>query len=100
MQDHDDKRLEALLRERQVPETPGGLAERIILAAAERISVLPWWRRMQGDIMGMLVLQHPAAVLASCVAVGLLIGAEAAGLADTQSVDWTSFLYIDEGDWL
>lgn len=92
--------LDRILCKRCAPQTPRGLAERIIAQAAMRRERGP--KALVNEMAMMFVVPRPAFALGFSILLGLLIGFEAGGMTSTvsESQDFASFLVVDEGGWL
>lgn len=94
---HDD--IDTILMKRgAVPKARPDLADRIIHAALQvkARSQQNLWQEM----LSMFALPYPTVAAAACVVVGLVIGLQAGDGLSLLQQDWTSFLEINEGDWL
>lgn len=104
--DMNDRRFEALLQSRYMPEPSSNLSERIIEAArmhrAQGRSGSGLWMRAFWDAF---LLPHPAYVMAAVFAIGMFLGlySDIAGSLDLSD-SLTSLIYtaedVSEGDWL
>ncbi len=90
--------LDRVLCKRCTPQTPHGLAQRIIAQAAARSVRAPMG--VMDEIAFMFMVPRPAFALGLSVLLGLFIGFEAGGLTTLADQDFTSFLVVDEGGWL
>lgn len=92
--------LDQILLKRAVPEVPHDLSGRIIRQArAHQLSPRPF-RSLFLEIMDFIVLPRPAYAMAFSLCVAMIVGFEAAGGLAFAQQDWSSFLMIDEGEWL
>jgi hypothetical protein len=102
MSNHQDEKLDRMLRARRIEPASTDLAQRIILKARQtpRTQAPSFWQSLR-DLFGEFHLPKPAYVLAGALVVGLVIGFSAP--QDTQlatddgGVSIQSFLSADEG---
>lgn len=94
---HDD--IETILMKRgQAPKARPDLAERIIHAALQVKTRAQ--QNLWQEFLSMFAMPYPTVAATACVIVGLVIGLQAADGLSLLQQDWTSFLEINEGDWL
>lgn len=75
MSDNRDEKLENLLRSRRIAPMSPDLAQRIILKAQQtpQLKSPPFWQSVR-DLFGEFHLPKPAYVLATALALGVVIG--------------------------
>ncbi len=88
------------LSKRAAPLTPHGLAERIIHRALSQEEQKFGMHALWDEMLSMFALPHPSVALATCIILGLVVGAQAGDGLTILQQDWSSFLYINEGGWL
>ncbi len=106
MDTHEDRQLDALLRNRMTPLPPEGLAERIIARAATEgrgaQTVIRLNRRpgFWAELMQAFYIPKPALAFAAILLFGVMIGFDMGGITDDSAVgDWSSLFTSGEG-WL
>lgn len=99
----DKNRLEDILARRTAPQTPGGLAERIIAAAAAgQPGMQPAGKRQYGwagTFVHALLLPRPAFVLTLIFCLGLAVGTGSSFFSpalDTGEEDLSTFLLVGD----
>lgn len=94
---HDD--IETILMKRSpAPKARADLSERIIHAALQgkaRAQQSLWQ-----EVLSMFAFPYPTMAAAACLLLGLAIGIQAGDGLSLLQQDWTSFLEINEGDFL
>ena len=96
MDENKNKKLNDILRRREVPPPSSNLAYRITQAARSKTFTPVSW---VDELFSVFLFPKPAYATAFCLLVGLAIGLYV-GSNDAQAQDWFSFLETQEDEWI
>jgi len=93
---NEEKDLDIILLQREVPAPSTNLAYRISQAAREKTTDKTHW---YDELWRLFIIPKPAYVTAFCLLIGLYIGVFS-GVEETSTQEWFSFLEEQEEGWL